>query len=446
MRKARLFAGAALLAAPHVLNAQEAAPPRVRLSLADAIRLASDTSASVVIGGLRVEEAQARVAQARSVLLPDVTATANVVNQDSNLKDFGFSFPSAPGAEPLPDRAGPVTVYNARPRASQTLYDPAAVVRLRAARAQVPAAGAERDVAVQTAGQRAGTTYLRAERAAATIAARQEDIRIAQELLTLAQAQLRGGIGTGIDVTRAQTQLATAQSAAALARNQLAQANVDLARALGVDPATRFELADGLSADAAASGAEATRAAAVQQALAHRAELRSAEAQLTAAELGQRAIHAERLPRVDVSANYGIDGPQGHIIDTHQVALQVSVPVFDGGRRTARESEQGAVIREIRERSGDIREQVAAEVESALLDISSGAEQQAIAADRLRLAESELSQARERFSNGIAGNVEVINAQSNLIRARDAVIDARFATAEARVNLARAVGMTQTIR
>ncbi|MDB4952295.1 MAG: outer rane efflux protein, partial [Gemmatimonadetes bacterium] len=143
MRKAGWIAGAALLAAPHVLGAQAGeGPALVRLSLADAVRLASDTSASVVIGGLRVAEAEARVLQARAVLLPDVTATANVVNQDSNLKDFGFSFPTAPGADPLPDRAGPVTVYNARPRASQTLYDPASLVRLRAARAQVPAAGA----------------------------------------------------------------------------------------------------------------------------------------------------------------------------------------------------------------------------------------------------------------------------------------------------------------
>ncbi|HEX8430686.1 MAG TPA: TolC family protein, partial [Longimicrobium sp.] len=323
MPKASWLVGVALLASPLVLNAQDTTPPLVRLSLAEAIRLASDTSASVVIGGLRVAGAEARVAQARSAMRPDVTATANILNQDSNLRDLGFSFPSAPGAEPTPTRAGPVTVYNARARASQTLYDPAASVRLQAARAAVPAAGAERDVAAQQAGQRAGVAYLRAERAAATIAARGEDIRIARELLELARAQLRGGIGTGIDVTRAETQLATAESATALARNQLAQANVQLARALGIDPATRFELEDGLSADAAASAAETSRAVAVSQALANRAELRQAEAQLTSAELGRRAIHAERLPRVDLSANYGLDGPREHIIDTHQVALQL---------------------------------------------------------------------------------------------------------------------------
>jgi outer membrane protein TolC len=89
---------------------------------------------------------------------------------------------------------------------------------------------------------------------------------------------------------------------------------------------------------------------------------------------------------------------------------------------------------------------VAAEVQSALLELSSGQDQQTVAAERLRLAEQELSQARERFREGVAGNIEVINAQASLIRAEDAVIDARYATAVARVNLARAVGVARSVR
>ena len=39
----------------------------------------------------------------------------------------------------------------------------------------------------------------------------------------------------------------------------------------------------------------------------------------------------------------------------------------------------------------------------------------------------------------------MIDAQSSLVRARDVDIDARFAIALARVNLARAVGVAQSI-
>src|SRR5438876_6114409 len=58
-----------------------------------------------------------------------------------------------------------------------------------------------------------------------------------------------------------------------------------------------------------------------------------------------------------------------------------------------------------------LRRQIAAEVDAALLDLGSAAAQQLVAREELRLAESELSQARERFKAGVAGNIDVITAQ-----------------------------------
>ena len=79
------------------------------------------------------------------------------------------------------------------------------------------------------------------------------------------------------------------------------------------------------------------------------------------------------------------------------------------------------------------------------MDLASAQAQQAIAAERLRLAADEMAQARERFAAGVAGNIEVINAQASLLRARDTDIDARFAAATARVALARAAGLARTL-
>ena len=126
--------------------------------------------------------------------------------------------------------------------------------------------------------------------------------------------------------------------------------------------------------------------------------------------------------------------------------MQVSAPLFDGFRREARQQQQELTAREAAVRAEDVRRQVEAEVRSALLDVANGQDQQRIAAERLRLANEELSQAQERFANGLATNIEVINAQQNLVRARDAVIDAQAASAAARVNLARATGTTLNIR
>jgi len=102
-------------------------------------------------------------------------------------------------------------------------------------------------------------------------------------------------------------------------------------------------------------------------------------------------------------------------------------------------------VRESQVRESDLRWQIAAEVDAALLDLRSAQAQQAVAAEQLRLAEDELAQSRERFKAGVAGNIEVINAQTNLIRARDTDIDARFAGATARISLARAAGVARTL-
>src|SRR3989442_1674688 len=85
------------------------------------------------------------------------------------------------------------------------------------------------------------------------------------------------------------------------------------------------------------------------------------------------------------------------------------------------------------------------EVDAALLDLRSAQAQQAVAAEQLRLAEDELAQSRERFKAGGAGNIEVINAQTNFIPARDTEIDAPLPPPTPRISLARAAGVARTL-
>jgi outer membrane protein TolC len=123
----------------------------------------------------------------------------------------------------------------------------------------------------------------------------------------------------------------------------------------------------------------------------------------------------------------------------------VTIPILDGWRREGRAAEQQAVVKESEVRVRDLRQQVVADVDAARLDLASAAAQEVVSAERLKLALDELAQSRERFKAGVAGNIEVINAQSALVRARDTDIDARFAAASARVALARAVGLARTL-
>ncbi|HSB54784.1 MAG TPA: TolC family protein, partial [Gemmatimonadales bacterium] len=122
-----------------------------------------------------------------------------------------------------------------------------------------------------------------------------------------------------------------------------------------------------------------------------------------------------------------------------QVAL--SIPLLDGFRRPARQQESSARLDAQRLRLHDIEQSVSVETRQAVLDRASAEHQVSLAGDRLRLAEQELSQARERFVAGVAGSVETTNAQGGLVAARDGLIQARVNAAVARVSVRRALGV-----
>jgi outer membrane protein TolC len=319
---------------------------------------------------------------------------------------------------------------------------------VRTARAQVAGLGAETVVAREAAAQAAAGAYVAAARAAAVLQARRADSALAAELVEIAAAQRDAGVGTVLDVTRATAQLVEAREGVSLAKSRLAGAKVVLARALGLPQGTVLELTDSLGADlAGAWSPPATRAEAVARAERQRPDLELEEARGEAARRGAAAIAAERLPRLELLADYGLNGRAApEAIATRQVGIQVTVPLLDGWRREGRLDEQRAAIRVAEVRRADLEQQLEADVELALLDLESAAAQQAIAAERLRLAEEEVAQARERLTIGTAGNLEVITAQISLLRARDAVIEARHAAATARLTLARAVGNARGVR
>jgi len=418
-------------------------PAPLRLSFAEAVRRAAGEAPVVALATLRTSEADARVRQTRAALLPSLALGAAWVNRDFNSQSLGIPFPPQFA---VPNPVPAFNTYDGRVTATQTLFDWSSVTRVRAAGAQADGSRAETGATVEVAAQAAAMAYLRATRAQAVVAARQADSSIAAELVSLAEAQKAAGVSAAIDVTRARTQLVVAEGLLIVARSQSDRARIDLARTLGLDPATPLELADTLAGTLAATDVPRAPDSAIALALATRPDLRAELARAAVARQTGSAIKAERLPRLDLAADYGVNGLSvPGAIATRQVAVQVTVPILDGFSREARASEQDAMVRESQVRERDLRQQIAADVDAAYLDLRSAEAQQAIAAEQRRLAEDELAQSRERFKAGVAGNIEVIEAQSNLVRSRDSDIDARFAAAAARVALARAAGVARTL-
>ena len=434
-----LVVGVVLAAPAHAQQAK-------RLSLADAVAMAREATPPVNLARLREREAQARAGQARGVLLPSFGGAASYSTRTFNLATFGLEIPTPPGTPPPANLVGPIDNIDARLKVSQSLFDPSGWARIGAARRGVEQAEADRTNSVELAAQGAAFAYLRAARAQAVVEARTSDLSLARDLLQLAEAQERAGTAPAIEATRARTQVATSQGAVLVARNQLDLATIELARALGLDPMTRLELADTLAADLVRSDVPEDAAGAVVFATASRPDLSTERARLAVARSQKSAIGWERVGRIEAAADWGVSGTKSSdAIPTREVSVAWNVPLLDGLRREARIAEQSSVLEESEVRARELRDQIAADVSAALLELASGRDQRDVALERLRLAQQEVDQARARFTAGIAGSLELVNAQSTLVRARDADIDARFAVATARVAVAHAAGVARNI-
>jgi len=424
--------------------------PVVSLTLGDAARLAARQSALARGARLRADEADARVRQRKADLLPNFSSYVQEAGRTFNTSTLGIDFPTPPGQKPVFDPKGqiegPINTLDVRGRLQQNLLDFGALGRVRSAQAAARSSSADADATAEQAATIATTAYVRAMRADADLHARQADTLLATELLGIAQAQLRAGTGVGLDVTRARSQLAATRASLIASRTARDHAHLDLMRSLALPMESDIILADSLTA-AVRADSFPDEATLVAQALRNRPDILAEEQRVRAAQQGLSAIKAERLPTLGLVADDGVIGKNGaRLLNTYTWGLQVTLPIFDGFRREGRLQEQASVVKEAQIRQRDLEQQAQADVRGALLDLAGAREQLEAARERLRFAEQEVSQARDRFNAGVAGNADVVNASLALTASRTLVNDAETAYQLARVSLARATGSVTTLR
>jgi len=405
------------------------------LTLGDAARLGARQNASAIQARYRAEQANARITQERSDLLPSVSGYVHENGRSFNTATFGIPFP---GFDPRGEVVGPVNIFDVRGRTSETFLDFGALQRVKSARTTARAFGATAANEAEISAQNAAQAYLRAQRADAQLSARQADSVLADSLLGIAREELRAGVGVALDVTRAQSQFASVRAQLIVARNERDRSRLDLLRALGQPLTAKVSLADSLTM-LDIRDTTIDEAGAIETAMHARPDLRAADEQIRAAEQRITSIKAERLPSLSAFGDYGYIGNQ-KLLGTYDWGVQVSVPIFDGLHREGRIEEAKAMANEIDVRRRDLRQQVAIEVRGALLDLASARQEADAVREALRLAQQEVAQAQERFRAGVAGNADVITASLALNTARTQAVDALASYQGAKVALARAVG------
>jgi outer membrane protein len=420
-----------------------AAEPALPLSMKRAVEiaLASDGSPKVALAEESIQQAEAQKNEARGALLPDIESSVNDQRETTNLHAFGFSNSTLPFLPPgvnFPTIVGPFSIFDARATASQTVFDFSILKRFQQSKVNVEAVKSDFDATKNQVSDQVARTYLTALRADATFETARANVELSQALRTLADQQRIAGTGTGLDVVRADVQLADDKQRLVVAENDRRRAGLNLLRAMGLKLDASVVLTDKLDYRPSEIG---TIENALADAKKTRAELKAQRDREHAANLNYGSIRAERYPSVAAQANYGSIGTElTNAAPTYTYGLSVRVPIYDGGKRDARRTESFWQYRQEQTRTHDLEQQVELDVRLAFDSITSAATEVSTARDGVDLSEKQLAQAKRRYTAGVANSLEVTDAQTRLDRARDNLIQALYDYNVARIDLATATG------
>lgn len=374
--------------------------------------------------------------QALSELLPDLSVRAQEAVQTESLTALGLK--ASVFHAPVPRVIGPFNYFDLRANLAQNLFNYRALERERAAVQNLKAAHLSLKDAREAVVLAVGNAYLQAIAAAARVDTSQAQVTAAQALYQKAADQQRAGLSPAIDALRAQVEFQTRQQQLIVARNELAKSVLTVGRVIGLPPGQQFVLTERAPYQAITVQPLENY---LQQAYANRGDYQAAMAQLKGAELSRKAATAGHYPTVDLDANYGDIGiTPGTSNGTWQVIGGINIPVFAGNRVHGDVLVAEAQLRQARQQLGDLRGRIDYEVRSALLDLQATAEQVDVARSSVDLAEQTLTQSQDRFSAGVADNLEVVNAQEAVAAAHETYIESLYAHNLAKVELAYIIG------
>jgi len=407
----------------------------IPLSLSDAIDRGLQTNLGAIDGDIDARLAESLRQRALSALLPQLDGTVRQFRGEVALVTFGFKIPG------LPDVIGPFSYQDARVSVNQQILNLEALRNYQASResaraAHLSAADA-RDVVVLAV----GAAYFQLVADQARVETAQAQLKSSQALDQLAAHQVEAGVVPSIDSLRARVQRQTDEQRLAVTQAAFEKDKLGLARAIGLPAGQRFRVTTAVAYQPWTGPAQEQ---ALQLAYQSRSDYKSAESALAAADLAWRAVRDERLPTVGVSADYGRVGKTlGTTDGTFTLNAAVSVPIWNGGRTGAAEAQAAATLERRKAELADYKARLDAEVRSAFLDLQAAQTSVEVAEKTVELSEQALTQAQDRFQNGVTNNVEVVLAAGSVAAAHENYIASLFSHNFSKLSLLRAMGLAE---
>ncbi|MDP8988552.1 MAG: TolC family protein, partial [Acidobacteriota bacterium] len=210
------------------------------------IALAPDGSTRAALAQESIQLAQDRVAEAKAALLPNLDTSVQYRRQTTNLQSFGFNFKIPVPGFSIPAIVGPFSVLDTRAAAQQSVVNISDIRKFQAAKATLSAVKLDNDATRGQVSDEVARGYLACLRADADRNTGRANVELSEALLAQAKRAQTAGTGTGIEVTRAEVQLANDRQRLIRSENDRTRATLQLLKSMGLRMDSSIEFTDKL--------------------------------------------------------------------------------------------------------------------------------------------------------------------------------------------------------
>jgi outer membrane protein len=406
------------------------------LTLAKSIQLSRTQCPLIAESAGKSDLARGTARESRAALFPHIGTEAAYKNFTFNRETIGLDLPAFSGMDRV---LGPVDDFSAKLQGRIDLINVSAWRKMHATDARYRAAELEARVASEEAAYLVAQAYLQLAKARGEEANHRKSLAMAQTFLGLVQDQKAAGTATSLDVVRAQLQINSAESAILSAGSEADRAKYGLLALLGYVEDKEVVLDDSLTRTRIDFPLQ--EEALVELALGNRPEVKAEEKTLEASRHLMGAARSEYYPILRAGAEIGLDGKAVDRMEgIRNFGITLDWSLWEGGASRARNGQARATAAIESARIREIRLRIAAQTRSALSAFKAAVELVRNADDYKALSQSDLDQSEDRFKSGLAGSLDVIDAQKGFIHAQNSRIEALFVYNTARITLLRALG------
>ena len=407
-------------------------PQPIDLTLDDAVQRGLKANLGVILSGTQTSAARGeRLSQLQS-LLPSVDGSIKETEMQVDLPAEGLRIKG------FPTIIGPFGFTDLRATLNWSLVDVASLRNYLAAKHNFAAATLSAQDARELVVLVVGNAYLLVLADESQVASVEAQAATAKISLDQAVDNHQAGTAPLLDELRARVDSQSLEQQLIVAKNALEKDKLALARAIGLPLEQSFTLAD--KAPYAVFD-QIDVDAAIRQAHADRKDLAAMVEQTKAAEQQRKAATAGRLPTLNLEGDYGdigVNVKTSH--GTGNASGTLSFPLFDEFALRGEAQVAQAQLDTVRAQLSDKNAQVDADVRDALLDIAAAQKLVEVAKSSVTLANEALSEAQQRYANGVSDNLAVSQAQQSVAQANNQYVTSLYRHNVAKLSLARALG------